>query len=161
MRFVDGRRTFRPEQDRDATPPGDGPGDRLVAERRERSRRRPHEDQPLLGTTGSKARLLAEEAVSGVHRGATRTHRDVDDLLGIEVRRRASTAQRDGRVGAAHGERVGVVLGVDGHGAHAEVGGGPDDPDCHLSSVRDEDAGPGFERGPHRSRGSGGGDRGG
>ena len=111
----------------------------------------PTKISPCSAQRAAKLACSLRKPYPGCTAVATRTHRDVDDLLGIEVRRRASTAQRDGRVGAADGERVRVVLGVDGHGAHAEVGGGPDDPDCHLSSVRDEDAGPGFERGPHRS----------
>ena len=109
----------------------------------------PTKTRPWSAQAGREARLLAQEAVAGMHGRAPRADRRVEDLLDVEIRRGAASSQRDGDVGAAHRECVGVVFGVHDDGPHAEVGRGPDHSNCDLPSVGDEDTGPGLELAPH------------
>ncbi len=109
-RLVDGRRVRRAPQDRDPGARRDRAGLGLVTERGERSRRRTDEDQTLLCAGLREGRLLAEEAVPGMHGRASRADRRVEDLLHVEIRRGAASTQRDGEVGAPHREGVCVVF---------------------------------------------------
>ena len=63
-----------------------------------------------------------------------------EDRLGVEVALgRRLAAERVGLVGHAHVQGVAVEVGVDGHGADAQLAAGPDHPDGDLAAVCNED----------------------
>ena len=147
--LVDGSRMRRAPQNGDPRTCRDGTSLGFVTERGEGDRRRTDEHETLLRARLRESGLLAQEPVSGMHSGAPRAHRRVEDLLDVEVRGGAASTQRDSDVSAAWGQRVRVVLGVHRDGADPEVGGGSDHPEGDLSPIGDEDTSPGVELAAH------------
>jgi hypothetical protein len=64
----------------------------------------------------------------------------LEDLLGVEIRRRPEPGERPRVVRSARVERLGVIGGVHGDRADVHLGGGPRDSHGDLAPVGDEQA---------------------
>ena len=130
--------------DRPGTPETPGPlggvaGADLVAHDLDGLGRGPDEGHAPLGDGPGEVGVLGEEAVAGVDGVGPALLDGLEDRLGVEVALgRRLAPQGVGLVGQPDVERVPVELGVDGHGGHAHLPAGPDDPDGDLSPVGDE-----------------------
>ena len=115
-------------------------GLRLAAHRLDRCRLRADEDEAGLRAGLCEPRVLREEAVArvdGLRAGAACR---LDDGVAAQValpRRRGT--DRVGLVGRGHVQRVGVRLGVDGHGGDTHAARGGDDAAGDLAPVGDQD----------------------
>ena len=109
----------------------------LVSEQRQRLHRRSDETQTGLFASLGKVGVLSEETVAGVDRVATRGQRRLHNPCSIEIGGHAQPLQHDRRVGLVDVKRVGVVLGVDGNGRDAQVGGRADHANRDLTAIRD------------------------
>ncbi len=122
---------------------GHGPaGAELVAGQAEGIAARADEDEVRLGAGVGEGRVLGQEAVAGVYRFAPCLLRRLDYFLDIQIgleRRRGADAVRLVRPGDVEGGAV--RLGVDGHGADAQLAAGAYHAAGYLAAVRDEDFG--------------------
>jgi len=78
---------------------------RLVAEQRERARRRPHEGQARVGAGLREVGALGQEAVAGVHRVAAARVRGGHQRRRVEIGGRAVAVERVRGVGLARMQR--------------------------------------------------------
>ena len=115
-------------------------GDVLVAEQRQQPRRRADEQQPGLGTSLGKGRILAEEAVAGMNRAAACLARRGDHCINGKVGGRTFAAQPDRAVSGAHMRRARVVGGMNRDRLDTQSGGGPRNTDRDLAAVSDQQA---------------------
>ena len=101
---------------------------------------RADEGQTGRGHGVGEVRVLAEEAVAGMHRLRARRPRDFDDRIAAQITvRRPRPADGPGLVRLAHVLRVGVGLRIHGHGADAEAPRRADDAAGDFAAVGDED----------------------
>ena len=85
--------------------------------------------------------VFGEETVAGMDGVGTGFNRDGENLLAVKVRRGGIVpAQSESLVRFAGVGRRHVLIGVDGDGGNAHVGGGAADAQGDLPSVRDEDS---------------------
>ncbi len=124
--------------DRHAALLGQRLGLRLVAEQVERLRRRPDEDDALLGAAPGERGILAEKAIAGMHRVAFGRLGGRYHGLDIEIGPRAAPGDFAGRVGGADMQRLRIVGGMDRDGGEAGVAGGAGDADGDLAAVGDQ-----------------------
>ncbi|MCY1287295.1 hypothetical protein D9M69_364380 [compost metagenome] len=125
-------------------------GTGLVAEQRQGFGGRADEvDAGGLAPAGEVG-VLAEEAVAGVHCVATLLASYFHQLGTVQVGRHAASRQGNGKVGLAQVQGVGVVLGVHGDAADAQLGSGAGDADGDLATVGDQQGldGSGHGEGP-------------
>ena len=122
----------------DVQPAGQAQRRGLVAEQGEGRGGGADEGQPGVGAILGEGRVLAEEAVAGMHRVAAALLRQVDNLRHVEVGGGAGPLQRDHGGGAPRVQRVGVVLGVHRDGGDAHLRGGAGDADGDLATVGDQ-----------------------
>jgi hypothetical protein len=77
-----------------------------------------------------------------VHGLGPRALDDAEDLLGVEVGLTGGLpVEGVGLVGEADVEGFAIEVGVHGHGRHAQLTAGTDDPDGDLAAVGDQDLG--------------------
>jgi hypothetical protein len=123
--------------DRQAGPARDGPRGQLVAHGHDGGRRRPDEDQSRRGDRAGEPGVLAQQAVSRIHRVRSGVARGGEDGVLVKVgggdRSRAETA---GLVGQPDVQRQGVGVAVHGDGAQPESAVRADEPDRDLAAVR-------------------------
>ena len=115
------------------------PGPRLVAEQFQRLDARTHEGHPRLGAAPGEVGVLCQKAVARMQRVAAGVHGGRDDLLDVEIRRRAGAVQGDGLVRLARVQRSGVVGGRHRHRRHAEFRRRAHDADRDLAAVRHQE----------------------
>ena len=127
-------------QYRDALHGREPAGRGLVAQHRENLGRRPDEHQADRLAPLGEGHALGQEAVAGVNGVTAGLHRHVDELVGVEVRRRTTAAQGDRLVGPSGVEGTGVVGGEHHHRGDVELGGGACDADGDLATVGDQDS---------------------
>ena len=112
----------------------------LVAQRANGRRRRADPDQAGVLHRLRKARILAQEAVAGVHRVGTGGLGGGQQLVHAQIAvGRRIAAERIGRGGLTHMQGIGIGVGIhrDGLNAHAVRGG--DDAAGDFAAVGDED----------------------
>jgi hypothetical protein len=119
---------------------GDVPGGDLVAEIADGLRGGPDPGDPCVDHGLGELGVLGEEAVAGVDTvGACRARRP-DHLVEVEVGLgRRGAAQRERLVGQPHERGIAVGVRVHGDARDPGVATGPDDSDCDLPAVGDED----------------------
>jgi hypothetical protein len=110
----------------------------LVAQKVEHLRTGPDEDEARFGAAARQLRVLAQEAVAGMHGIAAGAARRLDDGIDVEVGGGAGPGQRHGLVGAPPVQRAAIVHGVHRHAVHAKLGGGPRDAHGDLAAVGDQ-----------------------
>jgi hypothetical protein len=132
----------------------------LVPHGPDRTRRRPHKDEPRFLHRLREGRPLCQEAVAGVNGGGARTPGGVDQLVDAEV----TLAGRGGPdvhrpVGGPHKRGGAVGVGIDRHRLESLFVAGADDPEGDFAAVGDED--PQRSGGRRTSDSAGGGGHGG
>ncbi len=116
------------------------PGGRLVAHEFQHPARRPYEPDPFPFAGGGEARVLGQEAVTGMDRVGAASLGGIDDLLSGQVALRSRRRPDEERlVGVLGEEGVLVRLGIHGHRANAHLAAGAHDADGYLAPVGDED----------------------
>ncbi|MCD6016863.1 MAG: hypothetical protein K0R41_4691 [Geminicoccaceae bacterium] len=115
-------------------------GRELVAHGANRRDRRADEDDSLGRERLGEGGVLGEEAVARVNRlGAAQPGR-LDDALDPQITLAGGRRpDRQGLVGHAHVQRVGIGLGVDRDRGDAEPPAGPDDPAGDLAPIGDQE----------------------
>jgi hypothetical protein len=103
---------------------------------------RADEGHALFGDGPSEVGVLGEEAVAGMHAVGARTLDGVEDGRGVQVTLgRRGAAEGIGLVGQTDVQRVPIGLRVDRNGLDSHLAGSPDDPNCYLATVRNQDFG--------------------
>ena len=110
----------------------------LRAEEVERVRGGTDEGEARLFAGAGEGGALGKKTVAGVDGVAAGAFGGGDDLVDVEVGGDAAALEGADGIGLAGVEAAGVVLGVDGDGADAEIGGRAHDADGDLPTVRDE-----------------------
>ena len=126
-------------QDGDTVLGRQGAGAGLVAQQLQRPHGRPDERNAGLTAAAREGGALGQEAVARMDGVAARRRRDGEHALDVEVGGGAQTGQGTGFIGGAHVQRVGVVLGEDGHRRDAEFLGRAHDADRDFAAVGDQE----------------------
>ena len=113
----------------------------LVAQRAHHVWRRADPAQPGGDDLFGEVRVLRQEAVAGVDGVDAGLLGDAQDVVAVQVGRQrlAALADQVALVGLEAVQRLAVLLGVDGHGADAHLGGGAHHADGDLGAVGNED----------------------
>ena len=116
----------------------DGPD--FVAEQLQRQRRRPDEDEAGVATRASKRRLLAQKAVTWMHRLGAEGSGCGDDRIDVEIGAHPAARQDGGFIAETRVQTVRVIARMDAQGHATEVGQRPRDPDGDLAAISDQHA---------------------
>ena len=116
---------------------------RFVAEELERLDGGADECDAFFDAAAGEFRAFGEETVAGVERVAGGRFGGGDDGFDVEIGARANGVERVRLVSAAHVQRGGVVLGVDGDGGDAQFARGAHDSDRDFAAVGDQQLGDG------------------
>ncbi len=125
--------------DRDAMVLRNGASGGLAAQSAHRLRRRADEDEAGLGAGSGEVGIFAQEAVAGMDGVDAAVGGDGQQLVAVEIGvGRGAAVQRVGLVRLAHPHGPLVHVGVDGHGADAQLVAGANDAAGDLAAVGDQ-----------------------
>src|SRR5437867_93378 len=142
QRIVTGHRLERSRNRRDAQPARDPARRRLVAQRADRSRRRPDEDEPGGAAGLGEPGILGEKPVARVDGVGAGGLGDAHQLVDREVTLgRRGRPERVRLVGHEDVECLAVSLREHGHRGDPLLAAGADHPHRDLASVRHQDLG--------------------
>ncbi len=144
--LVDAGRTG-PGQQRHAALLREFAGPRLVAEEFELRWRRADEGDAGLGAGAGETGALAQEPVAGMERIGAALPGRRDQGRDVEVGGGAGRGQRDGPIGEADVQRLGIVAGMDGDATEARIARRTDQSDGDLAAVGDQQGGEHSARG--------------
>ena len=114
----------------------------LEAHGADRRRRRADEGDAGAQRGFREVGILGEEPVAGMDALRAGLAGDLDQALDVEIAlARRRRPDRIGLVAGAHMQRLGIGLGIDRDGAHAEPLRGAGDAHGDLAAIRDEDGG--------------------
>ena len=117
-----------------------GPRLDLVAEQRQRGRRRPHPGQARMFAGAREGDGFGQEPVARMHRAGAGAFGGLDQRVRVEIGARAAAGDGLRVIAGAHVQGLRVVLGEDGDGFDAHLGGGAGDADGDLATVRNQQA---------------------